>query len=65
MRIVYVMYPDPETALLRPVNIWVNFERFGVVAVAAVDDEVFVLDVRDEASVLAQLGLELASPGPH
>jgi len=62
------MYPDPETALLRPVNIWVNLERFVVVAVAAVDDEVFVVDVRDvrdEASVLAQPGLELASPGPH
>jgi hypothetical protein len=43
----------------------VNFERFVVVAVAAVGDAVFVVDVRDEASVLAQLGLELANPGPH
>jgi hypothetical protein len=65
VRIVYVMYPDPETALVRLVNIWVNFERFVVVATAAADDEVFVVDVRDEVSVLAQLGLELANPGPH
>jgi hypothetical protein len=65
------MYPDPEIALSRPVNMWVNFERFVVVAVATVDVENFIVDVdvavdeRDDASVLAQPGFGFASAGPH
>lgn len=62
------MYPDPETALLSPVNICVNFERFVVVTVGEVEVDVFVLDVevvREEATVLEQLGFPLARPGPH
>ena len=62
------MYPDPETALLSPVNMWVNFERLVVVTVAEVEVDVFVLDVevvRVEATVLEQLGFAFARPGPH
>jgi len=65
---VYVMYPDPETALSRLVNMCVNFERFVVVAAGDVEMDVSVLEVevvREEATVLEQLGFEFARSGPN